>query len=157
MTPAEVAALFAIDAGFSNRKPDETGETAKLWARVLCDVSWADATEALAGHYRDSDEWLMPKHILDRVKRIRAKRIADHPPLVPPPGLSDAEERAWLATARRRIGDGEVIDCDAAYELVAGSVRELLAAATPPTTDEAARSRDTTPKPPLPRTKEVPQ
>lgn len=138
MSPAEIAALFAIDAGFSNRKPDETGETAKLWARVLHDVSWTDATEALAQHYRESNEWLMPKHILDRVRRMRAKRIADHPPLIPPPGLDDVAELAWIAAARKRIGDGEVVDCDAAYRLVSnsGRLRELLAAAEPTTAKE---------------------
>lgn len=130
MTPAEVQALFAIEAGISNRKVDESGETAKIWAHVLRDVTWADATDALAVHVRDTGGWLEPKHILDRVRRTRAKRIADHPPLIPPPGLSVVEELAWMADARQRVGNGEVIDIDAPFgELITGTdinFRELL-------------------------------
>lgn len=144
MSPAEAQVLLSMAATVDNRKPD--ADAAKAWAAMLDGLRVEDCMQAIREHYTESTEWLMPAMVRARVKRIRAKRIADHPPLIPPPGLSDAEERQWLAGARRHIGDGNQIDSDAAYELVSGSVRELLAAATP-TTDE----------PPLPRTKEVPQ
>lgn len=144
MSPAEAQVLLSMAATVDNRKPD--ADAAKAWAAMLDGLRVEDCMQAIREHYTESTEWLMPAMVRARVKRIRAKRIADHPPLVPPPGLSDAEERQWLAGARRHVGDGNQIDSDAAYELVSGSVRELLAAAAP-TPDE----------PPLPRTKEVPQ
>lgn len=136
LNPDEVATLLGIAASFDNRKANE--EAVVAWRVALGGISFTDARDAIAAHYAESREWIMPADIKARVRRVRAKRIDEHPPLVPPPGLSDVEERAWLAAARRRIGNGEVIDCDAAYELVSGSVRELLAAATPPATDDVA-------------------
>lgn len=145
VSPAEIQALFALESAISNRKVDETGEVAKVWAHVLRDVTWADATEALAAHLRDTGGWLEPKHILDRVRRIRAKRIADHPPLIPPPGLDVTQELRWLADAKQRVGNGEVIDCDAAFgELVTGpsvNFRELLP--TPDTLPETQPTKET--------------
>jgi hypothetical protein len=135
MSPAEAAVLLAGIAVFDNRKPgspEEAERTATLWAQALHDVPLADAGRAVTEHFATSSEYLMPAHIRAAVKRIRNKRIADHPPLTPPPGLSDVEELAWLGAARRRIGNGEVIDCDAAYgELVTApeQFRELMPAA----------------------------
>lgn len=134
MTPAEAQVLLSMAATVDNRKPDP--DAAKAWAAMLDGLRVEDCMQAIREHYTESTEWLMPAMVRARVKRIRAKRIADHPPLVPPPGLDDAQERQWLAGARRHIGDGNQIDSDAAYELVSGSVRELLAAATPTTTTE---------------------
>lgn len=135
MNPAEAQVLLSMCAAYDNRKPDP--DAAKAWAAALQGLRFDDCRQAVIEHYRANDAWLMPSMVRTLVRRIRDKRIADHPPVVPPPGLSDVEELAWLGRTRRRIGDGEVIDSDAAYQLVTGSVRELLAAAT--------------------RTKEVPQ
>jgi hypothetical protein len=131
LEPSEVATLLGIAASFDNRKANE--EAVIAWRVALAGIPFADARDAIAAHYAESREWIMPADIRARVRRVRAKRIDEHPPLVPPPGLTDTEELAWLGASRRRIANGEVIDCDAAYELVAGSVRELLAAATPTT------------------------
>lgn len=110
--------------------------TPAAWADLLGDVRLEDAKEAVKA-VAMRQPFVAPAEIRAEVKRIRAKRIADHPPLIPPPGLDDAEERRWLAGATKRIGDGETYDSDAAYgELIPGSVRELLAAATPTTTEE---------------------
>lgn len=127
MTPAEAQVLLSMAAAFDNRKPDP--DAAKAWAVALNDLRFDDCRVALIQHYRTNTEWLMPAMVRAAVKRIRAKRIDDHSPLVPPPGLDDAQERRWLVEARQRIGDGEVIDSEAAYELVTGeqaNFRELL-------------------------------
>lgn len=131
MSPAEAQVLLSMASAYDNRKPDP--DAAKAWAAALDDLPFDDCRTALLAHYRTSQEWLMPAMVRTAVKRIRRDRLEKHPPLVPPPGLTDIEELAWLGAARRRVANGEVIDCDAAYELVAGSVRELLAAATPTT------------------------
>lgn len=127
MTPAEAQVLLSMAAAYDNRKPDP--DAAKAWAAALDDLPFDDCRHALIQHYRSSSEWLMPAMIRTAVRRVRHKRLEDHPPLVPPPGLDDAQERRWLREARRRIADGEVINSDAAYELVtadAVNFRELL-------------------------------
>lgn len=122
MTPAEAQILLGMASTIDNRKPDESGDAAKAWAAMLRDLRIEDCQQAVVEHYTNSSEWLMPAMIRTIVKRIRSKRVSDHPPLTPPPapeGLDSAAEVRWqiewLTDAKRRIGDGEVIDSDAAY------------------------------------------
>lgn len=128
MTPAEAQVLLSMAAAYDNRRPD--ADAAKAWALALDGLPYIDCRDAIVAHYRGSTEWIMPAVVRAAVRRIRAKRIDDHPPLVPPPGLDDVQERRWLSEARRRVGDGEQIDSDAAYgELLTGAAvnfRELL-------------------------------
>jgi hypothetical protein len=130
MTPAEGATLLGVAAAFDNRKPDADAATA--WAMALDGLRFVDCRDAIVAHYRNETEWIMPAMIRAAVRRIRSKRIDEHPPLVPPPGLDDAGEMAWLAEATKRVGDGEQVDSEAAFgELVTGpqvNFRELLAA-----------------------------
>jgi len=49
-------------------------EVATVWAKDLEDVSLVDAVEATQTHYRQSDKWLMPSHVLDGVRIIRDRR-----------------------------------------------------------------------------------
>lgn len=135
MTPTEAAGLTRyIRAHFPQQPVDEYTTEALL--ELLHRYPATDARAAVLAIASRGEHWCSPSDIKAEVKRIRAKRIEQHPPLVPPPGLDDGQERAWIAAARSRVGDGAVIDCDAAYQLVTGSVRELLAAATPTTTTE---------------------
>lgn len=119
MTPAEAGVLLAGIAVFDNRKPgteEEAQRTMTLWASALDDVSLADAGQAVTEHFATSSEYLMPAHIRRIVKRIREKRLHDHPPLTPPDfgdeKGAEAKTRAWLKEARSRIGDGEIVDCN---------------------------------------------
>lgn len=113
MNPAEAATLLGIAAAFDNRKPDP--DAAQAWAIALGDMRFEDARDAIVAHYRASSEWLMPSKVIGEVKRIRAKRIEEHPPLTPPADLTPVQTIEWLRDARRRIADGEVLDCDAQY------------------------------------------
>lgn len=105
MNAAEAAALLTIAASFDNRKPDE--DAARGWAYALEDVRFVDAREAVVKHYRRSSQWLMPVDVIKAVTAIRADRIAKAPHPIPPAGLTESEERAWIGDARRRIADGE--------------------------------------------------
>lgn len=126
MTPAEAQMLLGIAASFDNRKPSE--EAAIAWSHALGELPFADCRDAVVAHYRRSTDWIMPGHIITAVKQVRAKRIEDHPPLTPPPDLDPIETTAWLRGARRRIADGEVVDCDAAYgELTTRHLPDLRA------------------------------
>lgn len=112
MTPAEAQILLSMAASIDNRKPDP--DVAKAWAAGLDGLNLDDCRAAVVHHIQTSSEWLDPARIRAYVKRMRAKRIAEHPTLTPPPG-SVLEQQAWLKDARRRIGDGESIDSDAGY------------------------------------------
>lgn len=132
MTPAEAQLLLGIAASFDNRKPSE--EAAIAWSHALGDLPYNDCRDAVVAHYRVSSEWLMPAKVITEVKRIRAKRINDHPPLTPPSGLEPAQTIEWLKEQRRRIGNGEVIDCDAAYgELLPRHLPDIRALLPKPT------------------------
>lgn len=137
MTPAETAALLAVAASFDNRKPDELATDS--WWRVLNKFRFEDCRDAVVEHYTSSNQWLMPADVGAIVKRRRAKRIDEHPPLVPPPGLDDAAERAWLAEATRRVGDGEQVETGDLYDQLPEDlprVRELIAAVQLPAMEE---------------------
>lgn len=108
MKATEAAALLTIAAAYDNRKPD--ADQARAWALVLDGLRFEDCRDAVVDHYRKSRDWLMPVEIITAVKRLRAKRIDAAGPLTPPPDLSPLATNAWLAEARRRIGDGEPVD-----------------------------------------------
>lgn len=106
MKPTEAAALLTIAAAFDNRKPD--ADAAKAWALALADYRFEDAREAVVAHYREGTDWIMPSHVVTRVKRIRAKRLAEYGEPDVPSGLEEAEYRAYLRDARRAIADGDL-------------------------------------------------
>ena len=128
MTPAEAQVLLSMCATVDNRKPDE--DAARSWAALLDGLRVEDCIAAIKAHYSESTAWLMPAEIRTRVRRLRAKRIESHPPLVPPAGLTDAEERKWIAAARRRIGDGEKVADPRAIDARPRDMRALMGGAT---------------------------
>jgi hypothetical protein len=128
MTPAEAATLLAGIAAFDNRKPDEAA--AKMWAHALDGLRLEDCAQAVVEHFKTSSEYLMPVHVRSGVKRIRAKRLAEHPPVIPPDDVTDFG--AWLAGINRRIGDGETFDPNQfCGELKPRDMRELTSATDP--------------------------
>lgn len=143
MNTQEAAALLSVAAAFDNRKPDPDAATA--WAVALDGFNFVDCRDVIVAHYRASNDWLMPNHVIGAVKRLRAKRIADHAELTPPPNLTPVETIAWLKEARRRIGDGEVIDCSAAYgELTERHLPDLRALLPAPDDDHRTNAEGAT-------------
>lgn len=43
---------------------------ARVWADDLADVSLEEAVVAARDHYRESTVWLMPAHIIERVRPV---------------------------------------------------------------------------------------
>ena len=143
MNPAEAAVLLGIAASYDNRKPDETA--AQAWALALEDLTFADCRDAVVAHYRVSPEWLMPSQVRTSVRKVRDKRIADHEhELTPPPDAREgAALHAWLADARRRLGDGEPVAAINPPELDLkprnlGDLRELVRTPERPADDTAS-------------------
>jgi hypothetical protein len=120
MTPEDAVKLCRyVKACCPQQAIDEL--TPLAWADHLEHVPYDDA-KAAAKEITAKQPFVTIAEILQIVRRIRSSRIEDHPPLTPPPappelgpGEDVAWQLAWLKGARRRIADGEVIDCDAAY------------------------------------------
>lgn len=148
MTPAEAQVLLSMASAFDNRKPD--ADAAKAWAAALDDLRFEDCRVVLIDYFKTSTDWLMPATIRAGVKRIRAKRIEEHPPLTPPPDLDPIETTAWLKAARRRIGDGETVDSDLAYgELKSRDLSDLKALMPKPDDTPDEPTTPHTPRPEL--------
>jgi hypothetical protein len=97
MTPAEAAKLLTIASAYDNRKPD--ADQARAWALILDDIRYEDAQVVVIEHFRRSRDWLMPVDIIGAVKRIRAKRIAEHPPVIPPEPTRTSRHGSPTSTA----------------------------------------------------------
>lgn len=104
MTPKEAGKVLAIAAAFDNRKP--TAESAVLWANALRDIPFKDASEAVAAHYAESTDWVMPAHIRRRVALLRAARLALVTEPALPPDMAPAAYRDALRAWRRQVADG---------------------------------------------------
>lgn len=106
MTPAETAEALAMAAAFDRRTVGRADVAA--WHAVLGDLAATDVRDAIAGHYRDSRDWLMPADIRDRVKATRRTRLAAVPDEIPDADPDDpAAYIAALREGRTRIASGE--------------------------------------------------
>lgn len=113
MTGDEIGKLLGLMALADNRKPPEDDEGRRVmiefWLRMVGDLTYADASEAVLAHYRESREWVMPSDIRERVKAVRAERLDQTPPPPPPPELLDDPDayRQYLRESTKRIADGK--------------------------------------------------
>lgn len=75
---------------------------ATVWADDLADVSLMDAVQAAKDHYRDTDKWLMPVHVLDWVRARRRKEL---------PGTMSEDRGECAPGSHRRLPDGTCMLC----------------------------------------------
>ena len=75
MTDDETVDLLTVAAAFDQRTVGE-GDAA-AWHAVLGDLNFADAKQAVLGHYTDTRERVMPADIRSRVLAIRHRRLQD--------------------------------------------------------------------------------
>lgn len=109
MKATEAAALLTIAAAYDNRKPD--ADQAKAWAMALDDLRFEDCRTVIVEHYKRSREWLMPVDVVQGVRRLREKRLADFGPLPAPAVDPDDTERYQREEARirRDVADGTLL------------------------------------------------
>lgn len=91
MTPAEAATVLAVAAAFDNRTVGDAD--AQAWAAVLSDISPDEAVAAVARHYRDSRDWLMPVDVRRIALAQRRETRLSAPQPVPPRELADEPQR----------------------------------------------------------------
>lgn len=124
MTPEETGKLLATCASFDRRKVGPLDVIA--WNRAIGDLRYRDCEDAVIAHYTEGTEWIMPAHVRQRVRAIRAHRIEDAEVPAPPAELADnpAAYQAALHAARVAIADGA--DPGTAVELVTRQARREL-------------------------------
>lgn len=68
-----IRALLAVAMGYDNRRPGDLNVVA--WREAASRARWTfdAALEAIHQHYAESTEFLMPAHITQRVKAMRAR------------------------------------------------------------------------------------
>lgn len=74
MNTQEVTVLLARIQVLDNRQVDEL--TIQAWEPLVEDIEYVDAVQAVNEHYRGSDRYLMPKHIVEAAHRAKALRTA---------------------------------------------------------------------------------
>lgn len=107
MTIEEIVDLLTVIALRDNRQVSKG--TALVWHEDVGDLDFADCREAVGRHFRESTDWLMPAHVRNHVKTIRAERLANSDLAIPPVDpANEADYRDALKHIQRRIGDGIV-------------------------------------------------
>lgn len=109
MNTKEAFQLLTLASARDGRTVDV--EVASVWADDLSDIGLNDAVEVAREHYRQSDDWLMPRHIIAGVKR--AKGSSQPPPYsqLPRPGeYADPPRNMSALTAAYQSGDQGAVD-----------------------------------------------
>ena len=111
MSPEETIALCRlVKAICPSQALDQY--TPDAWALILRHIDYNDAKQAvidIASRPLEpgKSRYIEPGHIIAQVKRIRAQRLADHGPLIPPPGLDGTTEYlAWIRQASAVVASG---------------------------------------------------
>ena len=111
MSPEETVALCRlVKAVCPSQALDQY--TPDAWALILRRIDYSDAKQAvidIASRPLEpgKSRYIEPGHIIAQVKRIRAQRLADHGPLIPPPGLDGTTQYlAWIRQASAVVASG---------------------------------------------------
>lgn len=109
MNAAETGQLLAFAALYDNRKVGDPDVVA--WLKAIGDLPYADAEAAVAAHYGESTDRIMPGHVRTRVKAMRRDRLERAIVPAPAAGLAD-NPRNHLAVLRdgiRQLADGKQV------------------------------------------------
>ena len=121
MTIEEAVDLLTVAASFDRRTIGRADAIA--WHAVLGDLSYADARDAVLGHYGATREWIMPADIRTRVQAVRTERIRHAQIPAPPPELADdpAAYKAALAESVRLAADGQLPPAETPLAITGGT------------------------------------
>ncbi|MQS14486.1 hypothetical protein F7Q99_20010 [Streptomyces kaniharaensis] len=131
MTPSQVAELLTMASAFDRRTVGKTDVMA--WHLVLRDVDFEQAQAAVAAHYADTRDWIMPSDIRHRVRKQRDQAAADIQGPGLPAEIPDADPDdvpAYLEALRRqryRAAIGADLRPRSVAELTAGVGKEIPA------------------------------
>lgn len=101
MNKQEIGQLLTLAALVDNRTV--TDEAVLMWHELLRHLPYAPAVEAMNDHYRELTDWLMPAHIIDRVRSVRRAAL--------PQTMSEAAPVSCPEGHHRRLEDGTCLFC----------------------------------------------
>lgn len=99
MNRQEVGQLLTLAALVDNRSV--TNEACLMWHSIVGHLDYERAVEAMRAHYAESSEWLLPVHVITRVKRSRLAVL--------PSTMSPAVDEC--SGSHRRLPDGTCMLC----------------------------------------------
>jgi hypothetical protein len=114
MTPSEVALVLSKAASYDRRTLGEADVAA--WYEAIDDLALDTALAAVARHYRQTTEWLMPadvrRHAAD-IRREQGRQLRRSPVLALPSRYETDEERnlrikRGVAACRAALDRGDV-------------------------------------------------
>lgn len=105
MNTQEAFKLLTLASARDGRTVDLA--VAAVWADDLADVSFDAAVVAARAHYRESDAWLMPSHVLKGVQEARRRVL---PSTMSPEVPDDCGRHRW-------VPDGTCLFCLTRREL----------------------------------------
>jgi hypothetical protein len=82
ITKTLMAKLLAVCARFDGRVLD--GATFESWFELLADIPYEDIDDAIRTHYRTSEKWIMPAHIVAHHEKLEAARQVEAARQSPP-------------------------------------------------------------------------
>jgi hypothetical protein len=105
----QTSQLLSTAALVDNRKTDPM--VVAVWHEILGDTDYEDAMAVLREHYRASEEYLMPVHIVKGVKALRRARLAAYGMIDPAPDfdIDTQDYAAHLRDRRELIASGAMV------------------------------------------------
>lgn len=106
MEPEVIGDVLGVAAAFDNRTVGVADSAA--WYRVIGHLDRAEVEEAIIAHYTETTDRIMPAHVLARVSKIRALRLAHAGPEAVPDADPDdiPAYQAALREGRWRTASG---------------------------------------------------
>jgi hypothetical protein len=92
MNTQEAFQLLTLASARDGRTVDIA--VAAVWADDLADIPLQDAVSAARAHYRASEAWLMPAHVIRGVQETRRRAL---PATMSPEAPEDCGNHKWLA------------------------------------------------------------
>lgn len=106
MEPEAIGDVLAVAAAFDNRTVGDADCIA--WYRAIGHLNQQEVEEAIIAHYTETTDRIMPAHVLARVSKIRALRLAHAGPEAVPDADPDdiPAYQAALREGRWRTASG---------------------------------------------------
>lgn len=73
MNTNELTALLGRIQVLDNRQVDEL--TLQAWAPLVENIEYEDAVDAVNAHFKASDKYLLPVHVVEGSRRFRSERV----------------------------------------------------------------------------------
>lgn len=97
MNLSETGEALALASEYDNRH--FTAETSSAWWNLLSPYTLDEAKNAIRKHYNESQEWMMPAHLIKIIKAERKARLSKVGP-INPSRADMADAGTELTTAR---------------------------------------------------------